>query len=470
MQPISSQQKYSLQKNEIAFGPQPGPQTQFLSTSADIAIYGGAAGGGKTYALLLEPLRHTTNQQFGAVIFRREAVQIMNEGGLFDTSFSIYSQIDAQPRLSPYVVWAFPSEATITFSHLNREIDVNNWQGAQIPFIGYDELTHFTEKQFWYMLSRNRSTCGVRPYVRATCNPDADSWVAELIQWYIDQDTGYPIKQRSGIIRYFIRADDKLHWAETRQELLDQFPNHSPKSFTFIPATLDDNKILTERDPDYRGNLQLLNRVERERLLMGNWKIRPSAGSYFPAGCVTVVRTIPTDIKFWVRKWDLAASEPSEKNPNPDATVSVLMGKSDNNRYIIADAIHMRKPAHTVRKMIKNVAMQDRLNFHRVKTIIPQDPGQAGKDQSQSLIAFLSGYNVKAVRETGSKETRSEPLSAQWQAGNVDLLAGNWNRDYLSEMQEFPEGDHDDYVDATNGAFLECLLSNNYSKWRALAS
>ena len=81
---------------EIAIGPQPGPQVQFLSTRADIAIYGGAAGGGKTYGLLLEAARHIDNADYGAVIFRREAVQITSEGGLLDTSYPLYNEIDGQ--------------------------------------------------------------------------------------------------------------------------------------------------------------------------------------------------------------------------------------------------------------------------------------------------------------------------------------------------------------------------------------
>src|SRR5262249_1558747 len=157
-----------------------GPQTAFLRTSADIAIYGGAAGGGKTWALLLEPLRHINNPEFGGVTFRRTSPQIRNQGGLWDESAKLYPLLKADPRQT-YLEWGFPSGAKLRFAHLQYETDVADWQGAQIPFIGWDQLEHFTEQQFFYMFSRNRSTCGVRPYQRATVNPDADSWVAKLI-------------------------------------------------------------------------------------------------------------------------------------------------------------------------------------------------------------------------------------------------------------------------------------------------
>jgi predicted phage terminase large subunit-like protein len=451
---------------------QPGPQSAFLATAADIAIYGGAAGGGKTYALLLEAARHIDNPEYGGVIFRREAVQITNEGGLFDTSWQIYGELGATPRLSPQHQWLFESGASITFAHLHNILDVNDWQGSQIPFIGYDELTHFTEWQFWYMLSRNRSMCGVAPYIRATCNPDADSWIADMITWYINQDTGYPILERSGIIRYFVRSDSKLVWADSRQELQSQFPSLEPKSFTFIPATLDDNQILLAADPGYKANLTALNRVERERLLSGNWKIKPVSGSYFPAHCVSILPAIHTDVKVWVRRWDLAATEPSETNPSPSATASVLMGRRENGRFVVAHGINIRKNAHIVREIIKNTAEQDKANYGRkVVIVLPQDPGQAGKEQVTSLTSMLAGHRITSVRETGPKGTRAEPLSAQWQIGNVDIVDGPWVKNYLSEMESFPSKTHDDYVDASSGAFLECIAGADKQKqWLALAS
>ena len=88
----------------------------------------------------------------------------------------------------------------------------------------FDELTHFSAHQFFYMVSRNRSTCGVRPYIRATCNPDADSWVAEFLAWWIDQETGLPIPERAGVLRYYIRVSGKIVWADRPEELMQYIP------------------------------------------------------------------------------------------------------------------------------------------------------------------------------------------------------------------------------------------------------
>jgi len=171
--------------------PQEGYQMIALSSPADILIGGGAAGVGKTFSLLLESIRNIDVKGFGGVIFRRTSPQIRAEGGLWDSSSKLYGLLnDAQPR-ETFLEWKFGQNSKIKFSHLQYEKDKFDWQGSEIAFIGFDELTHFTKSTFFYMLSRNRSTCGVKPYVRATCNPDPDSWVAELIEWWIGDD-GFP--------------------------------------------------------------------------------------------------------------------------------------------------------------------------------------------------------------------------------------------------------------------------------------
>lgn len=455
--------------------PQAGPQEAFLSSSADIVIYGGAAGGGKSFGLLMEPLRHVvTNGEFSAVFFRRNTVQVKNPGGLWDESMKLYPSARGQP-ISHVLEWRWPGGGKVKMGHLEHEDSVLDWQGSQIPLIGFDELTHFSQTQFFYMLSRNRSMCGVKPYIRATTNPDADSWVAGFIAWWIDQETGLPIPERSGVVRWFIRLADTLIWADTRQELVDKYglteeaADHEdqvrPKSMTFIPAKLSDNKALLAADPDYKANLMALSRVERERLLYGNWKIKPAAGLYFKRSDVTIVDTVPDDIVKTVRRWDLAATEPGETNPNPDWTAGVLMGLRKNGRYIILNVEHERIRSHKVRELVKRVAGNDSL---KVKVGISQDPGQAGKEQAESYVKELAGFAVEVIRESGDKITRADPYASQWQAGNIDILRGHWNEAFFAEHEAFGGSKgHDDQVDAAAGAFT-MLTGSSLSTWAKL--
>lgn len=449
--------------------PQKGPQEKFISSNADIVIYGGAAGGGKSYGLLIEPLRYKDNKKYGAVIFRNEYKQIFNQGGLWDTSNEVYGDIRGADGRYSTGTWRFKGGMTVVFDYINNDKDLKKWQGSQITMIGFDELTHFTEKQFFYMLSRNRSICGVKPYMRATCNPDADSWVANFIEWWIDQDTGYPIKERSGIKRWFVRIDEKVMWSDSREAAMGiaiqsgigkEEAEEMPKSVTFIMSTLDDNKILMKENPGYKANLLALTLVERERLLKGNWKIKAAAGLMFKRIKVNMLEELPTDVVTWARGWDLAATSEDE-NGDPAYTASFLLGKRKNGRYIIADVTNNRLDAAEVRELIKTMCITDKAKYGRVVTRLPQDPGQAGKDQAQSFLKFLSGFIVKIRPESGDKVTRAEPLSAQWMGldgmnkGNVDVLIAPWNEMMFNQFESFPQSKFKDMVDASSSAFNE---------------
>lgn len=443
----------------LAIRPQAGPQEAFLSSPADIVIYGGAAGGGKSWGLLLEPLRHvTTNAGFAAVFFRRNTTQIRNPGGLWDESRTLYPLAGAKP-FKAVLEWRWPFGGLVKFAHLEHDSTVYDWQGAQIPLICFDELTHFTKAQFFYMLSRNRSTCGVRPYIRATTNPDADSWVKEFIAWWIDEATGFHIPERSGVVRWFVRIGDAIAWADSREALVTQYGNGDlpsdhpdqpqPKSVTFIGAKLDDNKILLKKDPGYKANLMAQNAVERARLLGGNWKIRPAAGLYFKREWVKVVDAAPADLEM-VRGWDLAATEQTADN-DPDSTASIKLGRSrSTGRYIILHRTSMMAGPHKVDQALVNTATGDGRGVH---IRIPQDPGQAGKSQAQVLVSKLAGYTVHATRPTGDKIVRFSPFSAQCEAGNVDVLRGPWNSELFDALEAFPEAKHDDDADACSEAF-----------------
>ena len=458
----------------IVLRPQKGPQERFLSSPASVIIYGGAAGSGKTHAELLYPLRYKNVKGFGCVIFRKNANQVFNEGGLWDNARDMYSGIKGAQMHRSDSSWTFHGKngeqlSRVSFKHIERDDEVQNYQGAQICGIEFDELCHFSEYTFFYMMSRNRSMCGVKPYMLGTCNPDADSWVAKFISWWIDQETGYPIPERSGKIRWMLRQDDQIYWADTKQELIDQFhlvteeEKERPRSVTFIGASIYDNQALLKANPQYLGNLMALPTVERERLLMGNWKIKPSAGLYFKREQVgNIIQVIPDDVIQWVRCWDLAASEKDEKN-DPAYTAGVLMGKRRNGRYIVADVINRQLSASDVRNIIKLTAQSDIARHKMVRLRLPQDPGQAGKDQAESFIKFLSGYDVTAVLESGSKEARATPMAAQWQAGNFDLVYGDWNDAYLTQLEGFPDAKFKDMVDASANAFAELELRSQFN-------
>jgi predicted phage terminase large subunit-like protein len=440
------------QKTVRAIGPQPGKQTDFLSSSADLVIYGGAAGGGKTAGLLLEPLRHISNPQFAAVFFRRTFPQITNPGAMWDESMKFYPYVGGVGRKSS-LTWTFPSGARIEFAHLQYEETKLNWQGSQIALLCWDELTHYTESQFFYLLSRNRSTSGVRPYVRATCNPDADSWVAKFIAWWIDPETGYAIPERSGVVRWFARLKGEIIWGDTPGEVETQAGEGAiAKSCTFISAHVQDNQILMKLDPGYLANLMALPLVERERLLGGNWKIRAAAGLVFNRAWFGEMLPAAPVCEKYVRYWDKASAV------DGDFTAGVLMGVRAGTYYVI-DVRRDRLSTYAREDLIKQTAQLDKQAYGpKVVTWIEQEGGSGGKDSAVSTVRNLAGLVVRVERPSADKVTRAEPMSAQAEVGNVRLVLADWNEAFLSELHGFPMGAHDDQVDASSGAFNRLAL------------
>jgi hypothetical protein len=317
---------------------------------------------------------------------------------LWDESLNFYPRFGGIPNQRGHE-WRWPRAGKIKFAHLQFDNTVYHWQGAQIALICFDELTHFTAHQFYYLLSRNRSTCGVRPYIRATCNPDADSWVADFLAWWIDQETGFPIPERAGVLRYFIRVAEKTVWADRAEELMQQMPRPQdlppgadpprPISVTFIPAKVFDNPALLQVNPEYLAWLLSLPLLERERLLGGNWKIRPAAGLYFKREWCAVADAAPADLDV-VRYWDLAATEKTELN-DPDWTAGVKLGRDQNGGYWLLDVVRARANPGDVERLLLETAARD---GKRVKIGFGRDPGQAGKSQALHLVRALGGFTV----------------------------------------------------------------------------
>jgi len=421
--------------------PQSAPQTKFFSTNADMAVYGGSAGGGKSWGIIVEPVRYLlSNPEFKGVIFRRETPQITRPGGLWDESMNIYPLLGATSKENPTLQWQFPNGSLIMFSHLQHEKNILDWQGSQIAFIGFDELTHFTETQFWYMMSRNRSTCGVKPYIRATCNPDPDSFVAKLVDWWIGED-GFPIQERSGVIRYFARISGELIWGDSKAEVsrITGQDENLIKSFTFIPAKLSDNTILEEKDPGYRANLMALPEVERARLLDGNWKVKKQ-GKYFKNPKFAEWRNDIDNIMY---------IDPAFGGANNTA-VSIVGGIANGNFQ--ARGMSWREDIFELKHDIIEIAKR-----YRVGTIYIETNGDKGasKREFDGLWASVSGVN-----ERENKHIRI-----------IQNVYHNWNliffppnasteeeRRWMSNLMAYEElQEPDDEVDSLAGAMRRLM-------------
>lgn len=444
----------------IEVRPQP-RQEQYLSTPADIAIFGGAAGGGKTWALLLEPLRNITNKEFGAVIFRRTIPEITHEGALWDESKKLYPLLNAKANENEKQ-FRFPSGSRISFSHLQREDDKLAWKSAQIPLIEFDQLETFTSSQFFYMLSRNRSMCGVKPYIRATANPEP-GWLADFLSWWIDED-GYANLEKSGKIRWLVRENDQNYWAEDPATLQAEHPNSTPKSVTFILSTVYDNKILLDADPGYLANLQALDNIERQRLLGdgirgGNWKIKPSAGKVFNKSWFEIVDAIPP-MGQPLRFWDLAATA----KKTADYTASCKGTLINGILYILDATAEQIDPARTDTTM-KNTALQDTA-YCPIR--FEQESGASGVRDARYIVTMLHGFDVRGIPPQGDKITRAKPLAAQALAGNVKLLRGPWNERWLAHMHGQPDLDHDDEMDAASGMYNEIVKRQTQKPARSM--
>jgi predicted phage terminase large subunit-like protein len=464
----------------MALRPQEGPQTDFLSTNADIAIYGGGAGGGKTFALIMETLRHMYSETFSTVIFRKTYREIMNPGGLWDEANFVYRHLPEveRPSMKQTSMQAdFPSGAVVKFAHLQHEKNKYDWQGSQIGLIGFDELTHFTKSQFFYLLSRARDAkSDVEPYIRGTTNPDAASWVKDFIGPWVSTrwremeikaakaEGRCPLLPSSGDILYVKTEGDGYQYLRPEEyAALDQEQQEEYKSLTFIRSLVTDNKILMEKDPSYIRNLKLLPTVERERLLNGDWDIE-EGDMLFQRGWFDVVRIENLPIEHLgppVRYWDLASTDRKEAEKNPKAcyTAGVLMAQDTKTKVLyILDVRRVQYNPGKLRDLIVDTAHWDRERWGdslgNTRVYMEQEPGASGKDVIDAYSRELVGFVFEGDLPSGSKKVRTEPVASAAERGLVKLVAAPWNEAFLQEMSTYPIG-LKDQADAMAGAYMK---------------
>jgi predicted phage terminase large subunit-like protein len=390
-------------------------QKVFLRTYALEALFGGAAGGGKSSALLMSALQYVDTPGYSAILFRRTYADLALPGALMDRFQTwMAPHDDVRWNGSTYTA-VFPSGARISFGYLNNKEDYLRYKGAEFQFIGMDEVTEIRESDYRYMFSRLRRPASgplsrVPLRMRGATNP-APNWVRQ---------------------RFIVEGREKGR--------------------IFVPSKLADNPGV---DADsYRQALQALDPVERQRLEMGDWWATTLGSMFSRDGFVIIDRNeLPsvTSSARIVRFWDMAATEVSASNYDPDWTVGTLMAFDQGIAYVL-DVKRVRQRSDKIEHLIAQTAAED---GPLVSIRMEMEPGSSGKALADQYARYVvPGFDFQAIRATGDKETRARPFAAAVANGNVRVVRSSWLTDWLDEFSSFPEAcTHDDQVDSTVGAF-----------------
>lgn len=453
--------------NPNIIGPKSPKQYEFMHTEANITVFGGAAGAGKSYLGVMDFLKHVKLPNFRGVMVRRSTPQLKGPGGLLEKAQALFELVDPKVRWrDKQDHFLFSSGAKVFLRHFQDLKAKDDFQGWEVNKFLIDEGQQFEEAMVVYLMSRmrNPSCPEVPPHMKITCNPDYDSFLRHWLDWWLDPDTGIPIPERDGLTRWFVRLDDKMCWASSKEECfelykkpnldLDDEKQIKPLSFKFISANVYDNPILCSIDPNYVAFLEGLGRVEKARLLHGSWLARAEGSGYFKEEWVNMVPHPALRAVKRVRAWDISGTMISDTNPNPDWTAGVLMSKTREGRYTVEDVVRDRRRHGGVLDMILETARAD---GDDVTIIVPCDPGAAGKAYAASLIRDIAdaGYYAKMKTTNKSKVTRFAPFAAVAEAGGIDVVTAEWNSDYFSELVRFDGSRNikDDMVDATSDSF-----------------
>lgn len=382
------------------------------------AFYGGAAGGGKSEALLMAAAQYVEVPGYSAIIFRRTFPDLAQPGAIMDRSKEWWLGTGAKWN-EEQKAWRFPSGATIKFGHLENQNARRNYMGAEYQFVGFDECTQFPLDLYTFLFSRLRRRKGLNVPLRyrSASNPGGigHEWVKQ---------------------RFIIEGVENGR--------------------VFIPARIKDNPSIDEQE--YTSSLNELDPITRAQLLDGDWSVM-GTGANFKRSWFDILDDAPIEFERVVRYWDTASTAPSLHN-DPDFTVGVLMGRTVQKTYVILHVMRFQGTPSDVERTIKSVAKSDAAKYNEgVEIYMEQEPGASGKTMIESyMFNVLAGYYFQGIRSTGPKPVRAAPLSSMAQARNVKIVRGKYLSDFFDELESFPYGAHDDQVDATAGAFNQLTI------------
>lgn len=417
-------------------------QEAFVRLLGSEVFYGGAAGGGKSIALLMAAVQYSDVPGCDALLVRPTLPELERPGGLIDLSHDWFAGTRAVWQAERRV-WRFPGPgrsgaggASIWFGYLDGQADVAKYAGSSFSFLGFDELPQFDELTYHRMRrvlrqATNQPNLGRSPEgltladvpvrIRATGNPGGPhhDWIK---RYFVDPAT---------------RADGVI----------------------YLASQWDDNHYLDRAA--YLEQLTHLPPAERERLINGDWDV-PDDGSIFQRHWFETIKLadVPEPERS-VRYWDLAGGIPTPGNPDPDYSVGLRLDLADGT-YYITGIIRDRRHAGEVEQLIAATAEQD---GYGVQIWVEHEPGSHSEYFERHLRReVLPGYSLKMDRHTGSKVRRAYAVTSAAEQGWVKLVTGPHTAEFLDELAQFPNGRHDDCVDALSGAH-RVLGQRNRIQW-----
>lgn len=427
------------------------------------------AGGGKTYGALCVNLLGIHDPLYFSVFFRTTSTEI--DKGLW---------VDAKRMYMPYLVdvngkfvgqakineqqktITFPSGARTTFSYLSNDKDADAWYGTEINCAFFEEAQYRSGYQFDVIRSRNRSMSSVPKSIRCTLNPDPNSFIYEWVKPFLD-DEDYPIKELSGKTRYFVVVEGTLHTSWDEEELRLAW-DKEPETYTYIPATLDDNEKLDHLDKSYRKKLDSMPEAKRKQLLLGCWASTESSGLFFKREDLKKCSSLPQGA-LYCRGYDLASTaDDSPATKGCDATANILMCKTKDGYYHILHGENYRKRTGDRDNTIIQQGLRDGRDVH---IVIPKDTGAGGAAAFEYLSKAITDAGLLPKKDvavsTQSKLKKAEPFFTAVQNGLVFIYESGWDRKMLEtfyrELEVFDSVTkssrtrHDDFLDACATAF-----------------
>lgn len=407
------------------------------------------AAGGKTWSILADNTKYINDPNYFSVFFRNTTTEL--ETNLWPEALKMYRGLlehQSGPLKGRWMGAArikdktkeiiFPSGAKSRFAFLELDKHADAWYGAELSRVYMDEFQKFSQYAYDIIRSRLRSKAKVESSLRATLNPDSTHFCYDYVKAFLD-DEGFPIKALSGKTRYFLIVKGDLYTAWTPEELIQIFPDKIPQTYTYIPATLEDNKILQELEPTYRDTLDALPEKKRKQLLLGCWAQGEDEGTYFQRNKLKKIKVadLPKDLFVFVGT-DTASEPITDNNRCPDFTYQTKLAKGNDGFYYLVGANRCRESIGARNQKILNWAKEDIKHFGKNVIIVPSvDPGAAGKVAFQEFAKQLTIEGIKCKADpmpnNKGKGVKYEPFSDAVHNGLVYICEELFDKEILED-------------------------------------